>query len=67
MEAFRQSFSQVSNSCGWIDHDDVRALTWPEGKTEKAGTYMIRIGLFGDTHSHLDPQLFHTFKDCDQL
>ena len=28
---------------------------------------MIRVGLLGDTHSHLDQQLFHTFKDCDQL
>ena len=28
---------------------------------------MIRVGLLGDTHSHLDQQLFHSFKDCDQL
>ncbi|MGI9544188.1 MAG: metallophosphoesterase family protein [Cyclobacteriaceae bacterium] len=27
----------------------------------------MKIGLISDTHSYLDPKVFHYFKDCDQL
>jgi len=28
---------------------------------------VTRIGLISDTHSHLDPQVFEYFKDCDEI
>lgn len=28
---------------------------------------MIRIGLFSDTHSYLDPQIFRYFEECDEV
>lgn len=27
----------------------------------------MKIGLLSDTHSHLDPQIFHYFADCDEI
>jgi len=27
----------------------------------------MRIGLFSDTHSYLDPRIFELFKDCDEV
>lgn len=27
----------------------------------------MRIGLLSDTHSHLDPQIFHYFAECDEI
>lgn len=28
---------------------------------------MIKVGLLSDTHSYLDPKVFHYFKDCDEV
>lgn len=28
---------------------------------------MTHIGLLSDTHSHLDPKVFHYFADCDEV
>ena len=27
----------------------------------------MKIGLLSDTHSYLDPQIFHYFSDCDEI
>jgi putative phosphoesterase len=27
----------------------------------------MKIGLLSDTHSHLDPQIFHYFANCDEI